>query len=181
MGMNQLACIVALVVAAPAMGAAPVISNGPVFKDFGPVADVQANFQIPPGTVFKVIYDTAEGSDAGQLNNTLVTLARFMNMHARAGVPVDDMKLVVTMHGQALLDISSAQRYARGKGEGKVNANAPLVAALLAKGVRIIACGQSLAMRDVAKEDLLPGVELALSAMTVHGILQTQGYTLNPF
>jgi len=28
---------------------------------------------------------------------------------------------------------------------------------------------------------LLPGVEMALSAMTAHAILQQEGYTLNPF
>jgi len=34
---------------------------------------------------------------------------------------------------------------------------------------------------DVGKDDLLPGVERVLSAMTLHALLQQQGYTLNPF
>ena len=42
-------------------------------------------------------------------------------------------------------------------------------------------CGQSAAGQGVKKTDLLPGVELALSAMTAHALLQQQGYTLNPF
>jgi len=29
--------------------------------------------------------------------------------------------------------------------------------------------------------DLLPNVEMALSAMTAHALLQQDGYTLNPF
>jgi hypothetical protein len=33
----------------------------------------------------------------------------------------------------------------------------------------------------VKTEDLLPGVEMALSAMTAHALLQQQGYTFNPF
>ena len=33
----------------------------------------------------------------------------------------------------------------------------------------------------VAKADLIPGVELALSAMTAHAQLQQAGYTVNPF
>ena len=33
----------------------------------------------------------------------------------------------------------------------------------------------------VTNDDLLPGVELALSAMTMHALLQQKGYTLNPF
>ena len=34
---------------------------------------------------------------------------------------------------------------------------------------------------DVAAEDLPDGVELMLSAMTAHALLQQDGYTLNPF
>jgi hypothetical protein len=34
---------------------------------------------------------------------------------------------------------------------------------------------------DVATDDLLPGVEMALSAMTAHALLQNSGFTLNPF
>jgi hypothetical protein len=33
----------------------------------------------------------------------------------------------------------------------------------------------------VAAEQLIPGVKMALSAMTAHAQLQQQGYTLNPF
>ncbi|HBH44411.1 MAG TPA: hypothetical protein DDY28_08390, partial [Hyphomonas atlantica] len=42
-------------------------------------------------------------------------------------------------------------------------------------------CGQTAAYRDVTKADLLPGVEMSLSAMTAHAQLQQDGYTLNPF
>ncbi|HCE21170.1 MAG TPA: hypothetical protein DF282_01490, partial [Hyphomonas sp.] len=47
--------------------------------------------------------------------------------------------------------------------------------------VRIILCGQTAAYRDIEKSDLLPGVEIALSAMTAHAKLQQDGYSLNPF
>ena len=39
----------------------------------------------------------------------------------------------------------------------------------------------SAAAYGVAKGDLIPGVELALSAMTAHAQLQQAGYTVNPF
>ena len=35
--------------------------------------------------------------------------------------------------------------------------------------------------RDMTAEDLLSGVEVALSAMTAHAQLQADGYTINPF
>jgi intracellular sulfur oxidation DsrE/DsrF family protein len=56
-----------------------------------------------------------------------------------------------------------------------------LIGALTDAGVRIILCGQTAAYRDISKDDLLPNVELALSAMTAHAQLQQSGYTLNPF
>tara|TARA_Y100000588_G_scaffold170524_1_gene184375 strand:+ start:507 stop:614 length:108 start_codon:yes stop_codon:yes gene_type:complete len=33
----------------------------------------------------------------------------------------------------------------------------------------------------VKQQQLIPGVQMALSAMTAHAQLQQQGYTLNPF
>ena len=42
-------------------------------------------------------------------------------------------------------------------------------------------CGQSAAYYGVATDDLLPGVEMALSAMTAHALLQQQDYSINPF
>jgi len=61
------------------------------------------------------------------------------------------------------------------------NANAGIIKALLDKNTRIIVCGQSAAFYEIKNEDLLPGVEMALSAMTAHAVLQQEGYTLNPF
>ena len=52
---------------------------------------------------------------------------------------------------------------------------------MIDQGVRVIVCGQSAAYYDVENDALLPGVEMALSAMTAHAVLQQQGYALNPF
>ncbi len=52
---------------------------------------------------------------------------------------------------------------------------------MLEAGVRFIVCGQSAAGQGVANDDLIDGVEVALSAMTAHALLQQQGYTVNPF
>ena len=61
------------------------------------------------------------------------------------------------------------------------NPNVALIDALREKGVRIIICGQSAAAYGVKKDDFYTGVELALSAMTAHALLQQDGYTVNPF
>ena len=61
------------------------------------------------------------------------------------------------------------------------NANVALIMALQKQGVDFYVCGQSAAYYGVKTEDLIPGVKMALSAMTAHALLQQKGYTLNPF
>ncbi len=149
-------------------------TTGPVFDDFGPAATVEPDFEIPADATFQLAFDVSKKAEDGGLNKTLVSAARFINMHARAGVSPENIKLAVVVHGGAVKDVANAST-------DEENANAALVAALAKKGVRIIVCGQSAAYYKVANADLLPNVEMALSAMTAHALLQQEGYALNPF
>lgn len=174
-----LSILILLSAAAPALAGEDAFTPGPVFKEFGPVADVDATFPIPDGAVFKVQFDTRVQAEKGELNKTLVSAARLINMLARADVPVENVHVAVVIHGGAVRDATNAARYAEAVGGD--NANAALIAALKEKGARIILCGQSAAYYDVETKDLLPGVEMALSAMVAHALLEQEGYSLNPF
>jgi len=101
-------------------------------------------------------------------------------MHAKAGVPEKNMKLAVVFHSKGSFDLTRDEFYGRQYDEAS-NANAEIIKALTDKNVRIILCGQTAAYYGIKNEDLLPGVEMALSAMTAHALLQQEGYTLNPF
>jgi len=155
-------------------------SLGPIFPDFGATASVKADMKIPKDATFKISFDTAKGAYGGELNKTLNSAARFMNMHARAGVPETHIEIAIIVHGEASADVTRQDYYGE-KFNGKDNANAKLIAALTDKGVRVILCGQSAVYRNITNEDLLPNIEMALSAMTAHALLQQDGYTLNPF
>lgn len=154
-------------------------TTGPVIEDFGPVASVPGAAALPADATFKVSYDVREKAAAGELNRTLVTAARFLNMHARAGVAPENMKLAVVVHGGAVRDVTHNDAYKTA--ENGDNANLALIEALIAHGVEIYVCGQSAAHYNVAATDLAPGVTMAISAMTMHALLQQDGYTLNPF
>ena len=156
--------------ASTAAAAEGTFTTGPVFTDFGPVADVVTTMSIAPNTVFGHSFDVSEPAPAGDPNRTLVSAARFINMHVRAGVAEENIAVAVVVHGQAVKEMAGDQ-----------SASAELIAALTEQGVRIIVCGQSATYYDVGTDDLLPGVEMAISAMTAHALLQQQGYTLNPF
>jgi intracellular sulfur oxidation DsrE/DsrF family protein len=164
----------ALLAATAAYADPPSFSPGPVIAEYGAVADVEGAAPIPPNTRFKVVFDVSEAAAAGAVNRRLESAARFLNMHVRAGVPRQNIRLAIVVHGAAARELTRPS-------EGETNANAGLIAALIANGVDIYLCGQAAARYDIGAEDLLPGVRLSLSAMTAHALLQQDGYTLNPF
>ncbi|MEM1397957.1 MAG: DsrE family protein [Pseudomonadota bacterium] len=145
---------------------------GPLLPGTGPNAEVPGMTPLPESAAFRVAFDTAKGAADGKPNATLMTAARFLNMHARAGVDPVDLSAAVVIHGGAVADVVK---------QNKDKPSAELVATLTKHNVRVIVCGQSAASLGVEKEDLLPGVEMALSAITAHALLQQQGYSLNPF
>lgn len=153
---------------------------GPVFKDYGPVYDVDdMDFPLPADASYRVVFDAAAYSVEGMgLNRELESVARFVNMHAASGVPLERMRLVVVLHGEALksalLDDAYRKRYRRD------NPNLDLLRQLAGKGVRFVACGQSLGFRGFDRDELAEPVEVALSAMTALTVLQSEGYALIP-
>lgn len=154
---------------------------GPVFETYGRVAEIPGVAPIPDGTVLRVAFDIAEGAEPGEVSRRLDSAARFINMHARAGLEPMDVQVAIVLHGRAAWDVTTADWYAAHQ-DGAENANAELVAQLIdLGGVQFFVCGQTAAFYDITVDDLLPGVQMSLSAMTAHALLQQDGYTLNPF
>lgn len=154
--------------------------TGPVFEAFGQSAKIASAAPIPEGTVFKVSFDVADAADPGEMNRSINSLARFINMHAAAGVPMENINVALVVHGSASNELMSDAAFGA-KFDGAKNGNKALLQALMDKGVPVILCGQSAAYHKIDPDDLLPGVEMALSAMTAHALLQQDGYTVNPF
>lgn len=171
----SIAGLVVAIGASSALAGPDDFVNGPVFSEFGPNAAIVGATAIPAETEFKIAFDTSKAAETGKINRTVESAARFINMHVRAGVPKDQIELAVVIHGKAVKDV-----IAPADGSDALPSVAA-INALLEHKVRIIVCGQSAAYYDVKTKDLLPGVEMALSAMTTHAILQQDGYTLNPF
>lgn len=149
--------------------------NGPLISEYGPVVVVEGADELPTDTKFSVAFDVTARGNEGAINRKFESAARFLNMHAAVGVPAENMQLAVVVHGPAVLDLTNSDRF------GGENPNTGLIKLLRQHGVRFVVCGQSAAFQDVSKTDLLPDVEMAVSAMTAHALLQQQGYTLNPF
>ena len=148
-----------------------VFRPGPVFTLFGPHAPVPGIGEVPADTEFAIAFDVSEKAEEGKRNRGFESAARFINMHVAHGVPEENIRIAVVVHGKAVNDLLARDD----------NASADMVRAMLDHGVRFIVCGQSAAAYGLTHDKMIPGVEMALSAMTAHALLQQRGYTVNPF
>ncbi|MDF0705824.1 MAG: DsrE family protein [Bacteroidota bacterium] len=158
------------------LGFSQTTKTGPVIKDYGAVWEIDnPDFKTDKTQEFKVVFDVKDGPKSDtELNRNLNTVARFLNMHAQSGIPASQIKVALIVHGTAarnlLTDEAHKERY-------KVaNPNRELVEQLLQADVEVIMCGQSSKTRGLPKEDLIEGVQIALSAMTANIQYQNQGY-----
>lgn len=159
---------------APAFAGPEAFIAGPLVPFYGKSAPVPP-MTLPEDAAFKVAFDIAAASEGEVVSRNLDSVARFLNMHALAGVPPENLSVAVVVHGPAAMDVVIGAK------RGSPNPNAALIDELLAAGATIQLCGQTAAAKDITEADLLPGITLALSAMTAHALLQQDGYTLNPF
>ena len=170
---------VLLLVSASTNAQTAAFKDGPVIMGFGKHAPVSTH-TVAKDAVFKVVFDVGSTNDKkDEVNRKFNSLARFINMHVAAGVKPDNIQLALVVHGKATLDLLDHQSYQ--KSYTYDNPNKPLLNALMSNNVRVILCGQSAAAYDVNNDELVSGVEVELSAMTAHALLQQQGYTINPF
>lgn len=171
-------CLTVLTLPAQAL-AQTATKAGPIIHSGGAVYSVTPDIPSPHDIDYRVAFDVTQGSGTDQVSTSLNTVARFLNMHAQAGIPRDRIGAAVVIHGSAVTDVLHAQAYhERAHAE---NPNTKLIQELLDSGTRVIVCGQSAASRGVGAEDLMEGVEMALSAMTAFVMLQHEGYVVNPW
>ena len=161
------------------LAGAAAFGPGPQIKGFGEVAKVVQTSPVTKNAQFKVAFDVGKPAEAGKVNRNFNSLARFINMHVAAGVKVENIQLALVVHGKASQDLlNDKARLAKRLGE---NPSAPLLKALLDNNTQIFLCGQTAAYYDIRNGDLHPGVQMSLSAMTAHALLQQDGFTINPF
>lgn len=165
---------------APAALAQPLVDPlpGPVIEEFGETYPVEApDVATTTDQPYRLLFDISTAPDAPDaLSRPLNTVARFLNMHARAGVSQEQMHLAVVLHGTAGKYALNRTAYqARYDVE---HTNQTLMEALHDAGVEIYLCGQTAMHRGLPPDQLASEVQLALSAMTVIASLGAEGYTV---
>ncbi len=154
---------------------------GPIITDYGKVWSINnMDYPIESDLDFKVVFDIMHSPDSHtELNKSIETAARFLNMHAQYGVPPDKMNVALVVHNRASKDIITNAAYQQRYGID--NPNSEMVKQLMDADVQIIFCGQSSLSRNFPIDETIPGVQLSLSAMTALIQLQNNGYRLIKF
>jgi intracellular sulfur oxidation DsrE/DsrF family protein len=144
--------------------------------DFGTVFKIEKpDLLLAKNTVYKVVFDVfTDGKKKSKKNASVVTVARYIHMHLQQGVPKENLKVALVLHGaatkNALNDATYLEKY------GKENPNSTLLHALKQANVDIFVCGQSLYAKGYKEEQTSTDVRVSLSALTALVYFQTEGY-----
>lgn len=149
----------------------------PLVKGFGQVLEVPSvDYDIDSKLHYKLVIDVMHSPYPDSLNEGLLNGARIMNLHVAAGVLPKKISVVFVLHNAAAFSLTNNEAYR--KKYGRDNPNIELIQAIQAAGARITICGQSMQKRGIARETLLPNVQVGISALTTISTLQQQGYTI---
>ena len=152
------------------------LHNGPLIHNFGQHVDLpNAAFKTNTDMVYKVVFEIfqALGDPTGP-HMRLETAARFVNLHAHAGVQPENIQLAIVLHGGGTQTALTNEAYRK---RHKVdNPNLPLLNALSNAGVNIYLCEQSRIFSGTGGDEVAAPVKSALSAMTAIVNLQEDGY-----
>ncbi len=153
----------------------------PVIKSYGGIFDAQYATEKPdPNLEYKVIIDIATGSS--KMDDpiySIVNVARLMNLHAMGGVPKENMKIVLAIHGGAVWSVLNNEKY--NEKYGVDNPHIPLFKELSEAGVKIVVCSQSMIGRKIDHTKLAPGLQTATSMLTTMTTYQLKGYAALKF
>lgn len=109
-----------------------------------------------------------------EMNAGLVEAGRVLNLHVAAGVPKENIDMVIVIHGSALNAFLTNEKYKIRY--NRDNPNIPLIKEFTDNHVKFIACGQAIYFFGLEKEFLVPEVKVALTAQTVLSTYKSKNY-----
>ncbi len=175
-GVAALASVLMLATPVGAQNPRDDLHDGPLIDGFGRHVDLpDADFKTRTDQVYKVAFELVQPlGRPDRVHMRLEAAARFMNMHAHAGVPKENLQVKLILHGggtkAAMTNEAYRERY------NVDNPNLVLLQALADAGVEIFLCEQSRVLNGLDADEVAAPVKSALSAMTAVVNLQADGY-----
>lgn len=152
----------------------------PVIQGYGKIHFLpDAAYKPRPDQTYRIVFALTKGAaQPTAVNAGLDHVARTVNLYAKAGVPLTQLRFVAVAYGDATPLVLNDTQY-RAK-FGVANPNLPLVEALRKAGVDVAVCGQAVAEHDFSYDWIDRRVTLALSGLTTVTTLEHDGYVLMP-
>lgn len=162
--------------------AAAQTAQFPIVQGFGGIYEIPEATERPdPDGTYKIIIDLVSAAESpGAVNRMVDNIARMINLHGITGVPKENIKVKVAIHGGAVFSVLNNDFYK--KLYGIENPNLPVFEALKESGVvEFYVCGQSLIARNMLTADVWQGAEIALSMLTTLTKYVPQGFMMIRF
>lgn len=148
----------------------------PVITGYGGVAPTPDAISVidttQPQHIIAELVSAANAAD--QPHQYLNMIARWVNLFSYSGIARDRLHIVVVIHGEAAYSLLTDAAY-RAK-YGTDNPNTELIQKLSDAGVELLFCGQTLAVRRLQKEQIVPQCKFTLSMITALVPYQLKGY-----
>ncbi|SFN12608.1 DsrE/DsrF-like family protein [Candidatus Pantoea varia] len=112
--------------------------------------------------------------DIRKPNLGLERVARVTNLYYAAGVPLDQLKFVVSINGDAVSSALNNNQFS--KAYGVDNPNLKLISELKKAGVQVTICDQSVAFHQLDRNWIDPMVTHTISSGTTVATLENSGY-----
>jgi intracellular sulfur oxidation DsrE/DsrF family protein len=155
----------------------PLIVNSKMSGVF-PVTDIKD--KPDPAMKYKLLMNMTEwekdSASIRTVSGGLAEIGRIINLHIAAGVPKENLDVVIVTHGPALNAFLTNPEYqAKFKTD---NPSMDILKQFLALKVRLVACGQAELFMDIPKDKMIPEMNTALTAKVALSTYQLKGYVL---
>lgn len=127
---------------------------------------------------YKLLFEISTGTDdpnrVQNENRGFSEIGRIINLHIAAGIPKENLEVVIVARGKAIYSLYGAEGF---KTRFRIeNPNFAIVEELSKAGARLIACGQTMKVLDMDSKLLFPAVKVALSAQVAESGYLEKGF-----
>lgn len=155
--------------------------TGVIVEEYGKVYPVEnPDNEFEKNKKYKVIFDIYTDSPKSDMDNPMLKkVARYLQIHIQKGVPKENIKVTVLLHGLATKNVLTDKAY---KKQFNIdNPNTELLRTLKNSGVVLFVPEDSLADEGYASKDKSYNVRIATSALTELEWHQNNGYKIVNF
>ena len=155
---------------------APGFWSTPAIEGYGKIHyEPDAAFKPVAGLSNKIVFQINHNDgDIRKPNLGLERVARVTNLYYAAGVPLDQLKFVVSINGDAVSSALNNDQFS--KAYGVDNPNLKLISELKKAGVQVTICDQSVAFHQLDRNWIDPMVTHTISSGTTVATLENSGY-----